>query len=312
MNSNKRGLCIFMAMLLITAVCANLLGGERSRITYTPGIMSDYIAIVNVVGTITAAGDTYNQQWFLDTIDELADDPANQGILLYIDSPGGTVYESDEAYLKLMAYKQYTGRPIYAAIAHQGTSGAYYIAAAADEIYANRNSLTGSIGVIMGSAVDMTQLMDKLGIKMTTFHAGANKNMLSIDEPVTDEQAAIMQSILDESYEQFVSIVAESRNMSLETVHALADGRIYTAWQAAANGLIDGICPYEDALRKLADDTGVSYRNIYTYSYEEDRSFLEKILQLHTTLTSPVSAELDSLRQTLPLPVSGPAYYCQF
>lgn len=308
MNSNKRGLIIFIAMLLVVAIAAGLSGPVSSE----PFILGDSVAVVSVVGTIEESGDTYNQQWFLNTIDDLMADPSNQGILLYIDSPGGTVYESDEAYLKLMDYKIYTGRPIYAAITHYGASGAYYIAAAADEIYANRNSLTGSIGVIMGSSVDMTQLMEKLGIKMTTFHAGANKNMLSIDEPVTDEQAAIMQGILDECYNQFVDIIADSRDMSVEAIRALADGRIYTAQQAADNGLIDGVITYEDTLYKLLDDTSVPYGNVYYYSYERSNSFIDDFLSLRTTLTdSQAASQLKDLSKAL-APLNGPAYYYQF
>ena len=304
MNNNKRGLAIFIAMLVITAIAAGLTKDGGGRL-----IAGDYVAVVNVVGTIEESGATYDQQWFLNTIDELIADPANQGILLYIDSPGGTVYESDEAYLKLMDYKAITGRPIYAAIAHYGASGAYYIAAAADEIYANRNSLTGSIGVIMGSAVDMTELMDKLGIKMTTFHAGANKNMLAIDEPVTDEQHAIMQSILDESYDQFVGIVADSRKMSIDAVRTLADGRIYTAQQAADNGLIDGVCTYEEVLAELISDADVPYGSIYYYSYEKETYWLDELLNLKSRLLDQAAlSELDELNRTL-APVQGPAYY---
>ena len=304
MNRNKRGLVIFIAMLVITALAAGLAKGGRTGL-----LVGDYVAVVNVVGTIEESGTTYDQQWFLDTIDELTADPANQGILLYIDSPGGTVYESDEAYLKLMDYKAITGRPVYAAIAHYGASGAYYIAAAADEIYANRNRLTGSIGVIMGSAVDMTQLMDKLGIKMTTFHAGANKNMLAIDEPVTDEQHAIMQSILDESYDQFVGIVAESRHMTVDAVRALADGRIYTAQQAADNGLIDGVRTYEETLAKLMADASVPYGSAYYYSYEKETHWLDELLGLKTALSGQdAAAGLGELSKAL-APVQGPAYY---
>ena len=88
MNRNKRGLVIFIAMLVITALAAGLAKGGRTGL-----LVGDYVAVVNVVGTIEESGTTYDQQWFLDTIDELTADPANQGILLYIDSPGGTVYE---------------------------------------------------------------------------------------------------------------------------------------------------------------------------------------------------------------------------
>ena len=100
--------------------------------------------------------------------------------------------------------------------------GGYYIGCAADYIMANRNTLTGSIGVISGQFIDMTQLMDKIGIKSTTIHSGRNKIMGSPSQPMTEEQRKIMQSISDECYDQFTSIVAESRELSKEKVIELA------------------------------------------------------------------------------------------
>lgn len=164
-----------------------------------------------------------------------------------------------------------------------GCSGAYYIGCAADEIYANRNSLTGSIGVIMSTSTDLTGLMDKLGIKSTTIHAGKNKNMFSYNEPVSAEQAAIMQSIADESYEQFTSIVAQSRQMDLATTQSLADGRIYTARQAVANGLIDEIVTdLDEAGLKMCLNANIDYysTDFISYSYESNSAYLSDLLGL--------------------------------
>ena len=126
-------------------------------------------------------------------------------------------------------------------------SGGYYISAPCDKIIANRNCWTGSIGVTLGTMYDISELLDNLGIKTNTITSGANKAMGSNVEPMTSEQRAIFQSMVDEAYEQFVGIVAEGRDMKISKVKKLADGRIYTAKQALDNGLIDQIGTFEEA-----------------------------------------------------------------
>lgn len=222
--------------------------------------MSDYIAIVSVVGTIqeqteTSIYDTtsgYQHVTTMDYIDMLMDDSDNQGILLYVDSPGGTVYESEELYDKLMEYKETTGRPIWTYMSHFAASGGYMVSMASDKIYANKNAVTGSIGVIM-SGYDLSGLYEKLGIRYVSITSGPNKDSSAL----TDEQVAIYQSQVDESYIEFVNIVADSRGMSEESVRALADGRTYTAKQAKENGLIDEIGSYEDMTYAMSEALGV-------------------------------------------------------
>ena len=265
----------------------------------------DYIAKLHITGIITEANRTYNQAWLLDTIADLADDPNNTGIMLFLDTPGGSVYQSDEAYLALMDYKETTGRPVYAYITQMSASGGYYISCAADKIYGNRNGLTGSIGVIFGSSIDATKLLDTIGIKTKTFHAGRNKTMLSPDEPLTDEQAAIMQSIADEAYAQFTDIVAQSRNMTDKTVRALADGRIYTTTQAAANGLIDGVCTFDEAIERMMDDEGLEDSDVEDFEYE----YRETLSSLFGTMLSSALGTNALTKQLERASISYPAYY---
>ncbi len=220
----------------------SLLKNENSG--YTRKFKHDYIAKVCITGTIQEANKEYNQQWLLETIDNLEEDSRNVGMILYIDSPGGTVYEADEVYLRLLAYAE--EKPLYAYFGPLAASGGYYIGCAAGYIGANRNTLTGSIGVLAGQFVDLTGLMEKWGVKSETIHAGRNKNMGSYNEPVTEEQRAIMQSVADECYEQFTEIVSSSRGIGLEKVRELADGRIYTAKQAKALNLIDCVCSWDE------------------------------------------------------------------
>ena len=209
--------------------------------------MTDYIAVVKVEGTIQqqmestglfAVTEGYQHTTTMEYIDRLMEDSNNKGILLYVDSPGGTVYESEELYLKLMEY--------YAA------SGGYMTSVAADKIYANPNTVTGSIGVIM-SGYDMTGLYEKLGIRYISITSGENKD----SSQMTEEQIAIYQEQVDEYYSRFVEIVADGRGMTEDGVKALADGRTYTASQAKENGLIDEIALYDDMKTAMSEELGV-------------------------------------------------------
>jgi len=120
---------------------------------------------------------------------------------------------------------------------------------AADEIYSNRMTMTGSIGVIIQN-YDASELMEKIGIKETNIVSGENKDMGGYNG-MTDEQKEIMQSLVDESYDIFVGIVSEERGIPLNKTKELADGRLYTPHQAKELGLIDHICTYDDFMEEM-------------------------------------------------------------
>ena len=212
-----------------------------------------YVAALYIEGTIESYNSDYDQQWLLSTISHLKNDYSNKALAIFINSPGGAVYQADEVYLALEDYKT-AGKPIYVYQGSMAASGGYYISCAADKIYANRNTLTGCIGVIFGSSYDLTGLFEKVGIKTETVHSGKNKNMFNYNEPVTEEQRKIMQAISDECYEQFVSIVAKSRGYTYAQAESLSDGRLYTAKQALENGLIDRIDSWENMIADLTED----------------------------------------------------------
>ena len=240
----------------------------------------DSFAIITIAGTIQASPDSpvdgysYNHSNLMDYVDELMEDETNYGILLKVNSGGGTVYHSDEFYLKLMEYKEVTGRPIHAYFEQTAASGAYYISCAADYISANRNCWTGSIGVIV-SYTNMKGLYDKVGLEEIIISTGENKGMGSSAGTLTDRQRAIYQSLVDESYDVFTDIVAKGRNMDIETVRQLADGRIYSAQQAYENGLIDKVEGWEDALTYMEETTGVEG---YSKYFSSDATWLDYIL----------------------------------
>lgn len=232
----------------------------------------DYIARVDVVGTIqesntpsnplVSSGGGYDHNFNMKYVDRLINDDKNKAIFLYIDSPGGTVYHADEFYLKLMEYKEKTNRPIYAYFASQACSGGYYIAMASDKIYCNRNGWTGSIGVII-SLMNYKELFDKLGIKEIDVISAENKTIGSATQDMTDEQHEILQSLVDEAYDQFVGVVCDGRKLSQDKVRELADGRIYSAYQAKENGLVDEVMGFEDTEDIVSGEFGLTRDDIF-------------------------------------------------
>lgn len=238
-----------------------------------------FIGLVRVSGTIMNTGSSslfdtvsYDHRATLDYIDRMIASDMNEGLLLYVDSPGGTVYHSDELYLKLKEYKEQTKRPVWTYMADQACSGGYYIAMASDHIGINRNGWTGSIGVIV-SLTNYSELYKKLGIKEIDITSGPNKAMGSAGLPLTDEQKDILQSIVDESYEQFVGIVSEGRKIPIEQTKELADGRIYTAKQALEHGLVDEVVTtYEDFEKEFRKEVGGGV-SIYEPSFGTDNLF---------------------------------------
>lgn len=263
--------------------------------------VTDYIGVLDISGTIQADsssaslfsdGTGYNHDLLMSSVDEMMEDSNNQGLLLNLDTPGGTVYEADELYLKIMEYKEKTGRPVYAYMHSYAASGGYYLAMAADEIYANRNTLTGSIGVII-STYDMSGLYNKLGIKEVNIASGPNKAMGSSGTPMTDEQLDIYQAYIDEAYNQFVDIIVKGRGLSREKVLELADGRIYSAAQALELDLIDGISGYEEYISSIQDDFN---EDLTFYQPSEELSYFSMLFgKLQSLVPKSESQVLEEL-----------------
>lgn len=272
-----------------------------------------HIAVLYIEGTIQAANESYNQDWLLDTINDLGQNPQNKGLILYIDSPGGTIYHSDELYLALRDYTEYYFKPLWAYMGPLAASGGYYIACAADTIYANRNTLTGSIGVIGSSSFNIKGLLDKYGIQVTTITSGKNKAMGSMTQPLTQEQISILQSLSDEAYEQFVGIVAARRNLPLKTVKVLADGRIYSAKQAQDNKLIDYIDSLDNAIATIKDAFEVDIDVEYLH-YEPTKTFKDYLWKGLSGLSArqqPLNLQGIKAELGIPSNLTFPAYYYQ-
>ena len=262
---------IFIGLAALGVSCGSIMQSGEKEVKLPA---HDYIATIYVEGTI-ARGNTdslgvpsgYQHDWTLSEIDRLIGDGNNKGMILYVDSPGGGVYESDELYFKIKEYEDATGRPVYVSMASMAASGGYYISTPADKIFANRNCMTGSIGVTIGTIIDISGFLEKYGIKTTTIYAGKNKSMGGYFEPLTQEQRDIFQGFVDEAYDQFTGIVAEERGIDIEKVRQIADGRIYTAAQAQNLGLVDAIGTYKDAVADMKHEYGLSGCDVVDIQY---------------------------------------------
>lgn len=197
-------------------------------------------------------------------------DEAVRAIILEVDSPGGGVTASDEIYAALMRFKaSREDRRILVFIRDMAASGGYYVAAAGDWLMAEPTSIIGSIGVIMQS-LNLKGLSEKIGVRDVTIKSGINKDLLNPFAEVSPEHVALLQEVIDATYQRFVGLVQESREIEPEKLKELADGRIFAADRALEHKLIDGIGYWEDAVAKTAELLGEESVRVIRYEWQED------------------------------------------
>lgn len=234
---------IFAVMVLISALVALL--GMTDKMPLSVG---KKVALVRVEGPILDARQTIKD------IKKYAADSSVKAIVLRVDSPGGAVAPSQEIYeeVKKAAKQKY----VVASMGSIAASGGYYISAAATKIYANPGTLTGSIGVIM-EIPNVQGLMDKIGIKTQIIKSGRHKDMASAFREMDEEDRLILQGVIDDVHVQFMEAVAEGRNLDMQKVRELSDGRIFTGKQALSLGLVDELGNIEDAIDGAAKLAGI-------------------------------------------------------
>jgi protease IV len=205
-------------------------------------------------------------------------------LLLRIDSPGGTVGDSHEIYCALKKLQEKT--KIVASFGNISASGGVYISMGAHEIVSNPGTITGSIGVILRGN-NLEKLLDRVGVSFQVVKSGPYKDILSFDRELTPEEQALLQAMIDSSYNQFVGIVAENRQLSVEQVKTFADGRIFTGEQALALGTVDRLGTEEDARRLVAEMAGLDPEKAKVFNFEEPKSLVSRVTggKLGQTLT---------------------------
>lgn len=218
------------------------------------------IAIIPIYGMIAgermAVFDSIPSETILQMLDNAEKDENIKAIILKIDTPGGTVFDSGKIAEKIKLIRE--NKKIFALLESSATSGGYMIAVNCDKIFAYPETITGSIGVIM-EFPNAKDLMDKSGVKMIAITSGNMKTMGSPFENFEDEEKNIFQSIVDETYANFINMVAEERKIPLENMQKLADGRIFSGRQALQHGLIDSIKHTEDLQQELQQNNLTEY-----------------------------------------------------
>lgn len=182
-------------------------------------------------------------------LERAAADTTIRGVVLRIESPGGSIAASQEIAALVRDFE----KPVVASMADMAASGGYYIAAPAQGIVAQPGTMTGSIGVI-STLINTEGLYDMLGIEVETFKSGEHKDMFSRN--LTEQERQIMQNISDEAYNQFIADVAAGRGMEISEVRKLATGQLYLGSQALELGLVDRLGGLEDAIDYLAELNG--------------------------------------------------------
>jgi protease-4 len=210
------------------------------------------IALVEISGQIGDSRDIVRQ------LSKYRRDDDIKAILLRIDSPGGAVAPSQEIYDEVLRVRA-DNKKIYASMGSLAASGGYYIAVAADRIYANPGTLTGSIGVIMAFG-NAEKLMEKIGLEPQVVKSGKFKDVGSPARRMTAEEHAYLQHVVDDVHQQFIDAVAKGRNMSTKEARELADGRVFTGRQALKLKMVDAMGGLEDVIVKLGEDVGIEGR----------------------------------------------------
>lgn len=229
------------------------------------------IARLEVTGVI--AGET--RQRVLKALD-IIKEKKFPALVLRIDSPGGTVGDSQEIYAALKRLREKV--KIVASFGNISASGGVYIGMGASHIMANPGTITGSIGVILRGN-NLERLLDKVGVSFKTIKSGPYKDILAFDRQLTAEEQNILQEMIDTSYQQFVTTVAEARQLAVETVKSFADGRIFTGQQALQLGVVDRLGTEEDARRWAAELAGLDPEKADYQTIEEPKPLINRILR---------------------------------
>jgi len=226
------------------------------------------------------------------------DDDEVRALIVRINSPGGTITASDLIYREIEVFKTRRKVPVITIMMDVAASGGYYAALAGDTIMALPTTVTGSIGVVM-LTVNAQGLMEKIGVAPLAIKSGAMKDAGSPFRPLTEQERAVFQSVIDQMYARFVSLIVRSRKMPEEKVRAAADGRIYTAEQAKALGLVDEIGYMDDAVAAARKAAGVTQARVVMYHRpKEYRS------NYYSTAPAPTPG-VDTTLQQLTALVSG-------
>lgn len=232
----------------------------------------DKIAIIDVKGTISDERQGGLLQvgenpvsTFIENLDKAANDSDVKAVVLRVDSPGGTVVASEIMYHSLKEFKNKTKKPVIVCVTGMACSGAYYLSSAADGIVAQQSSVVGNIGTIM-ETFSIAGTMQKIGVQEVTIKSGQLKDIGSPFHNLTAPEKEVLENIIKEMFQQFVSVVREGRkSMSEEKLQELTDGRVFTGQQGLKEDLVDKIGYISDAIAWAKELAGVEKARVVIY-----------------------------------------------
>jgi len=272
---------LVLGLLLLGFILLGAMMAFFGRGSAGPGLGGDHVGVVAVQGLIRDGGSggmlsgPPGARGIMEQLRDAAKDDGAKAVVLLIDSPGGSAAASAAIYEEIRRLRVERKKKVVACMTDVAASGGYYIASACDQIVAQGSTLTGSIGVIYGG-IGYAGLMQKLGLTDETITAGKYKGMGRGSKAMTAEERAIVVAMLEDIYTQFITAVAEGRNMDPAKVRQLAQGRIYTGSQAKAVGLVDELGNFYDAL-KLAGRLGNIKGEPKVRYYGQSKSLLDEL-----------------------------------
>jgi protease IV len=212
-----------------------------------------------------------------------------KSVLLRINSPGGTIGMSQELFAVVEELRA-KGKPVVVSMGDVAASGGYYVSAAADRVFADPGTLTGSIGVIM-HLMNWQETEKKIGLQPAVIKSGVFKDIGSADRPMTPEERVLLQGLIMDAYDQFVTAVAKGRKMDKQVVKNLADGRIYSGKQALQNKLVDELGGYDQALAWTQKNCREKFHLSKDLDVDDGTSSSEMLTNLLSSAAEPASVD---------------------
>ena len=251
---------ILVALLGSVALFSHLRGREAGL------VFGDKVGILEVKGVIA------NVQPTIEELAKFRRDGSIKAVVVRIESPGGGVSPSQELYEEIRRTAQ--EKPVVVSMGSVAASGGYYIACAAQKIYANPGTITGSIGVIL-QFTNFEELLKKIGFRMEVVKSGPYKDVGNPGREMTPEEKAYLQKLVDNVHQQFVRDVARGRHMKVEKVREVADGRIFTGEQAMELGLVDELGDLKDAINGAAKMAAIEGEPKVVYPEKKKKSLID-------------------------------------
>lgn len=272
--------CVFILAAMGVSSCSRIvegaLGESSSQGASTHG---DTIAVITLDGTISYDGSACSPEGLKSLLDQAADNDDIKGVVLRVNSGGGTATAGEEMAVYVNEFRQNSGKPVVVSSASMNASAAYEISSQADYIFVAKTTEIGAIGTIM-QTYDLSELLSKLGVSVDNIASADSKDSTYGTRPLTDEERAYYQAMVDELNATFVQNVADGRGLSVEQVKPLATGLPFAGTTAVTNGIADEIGTLEDAEDKAAELAGASsdYNTISLDVNQSDLSSLAGML----------------------------------